>query len=90
MKLTESELLLAISEAMRGTGGAVPSGPAGVTSREVAKHLGVPHSRASRELAEAVRAGQLIVERGFRKNLLGDLYSPPVYRPMEEADDQVD
>ena len=83
MTLTEGDLLQAISDAVQNAGAAVPDGPIGATSREVADHLGILHSSASRELSRAVRQGVLVAEKSFRRNIVGDLYKTPVYRPAE-------
>ena len=81
MKLTEGDLLAAIQEAVQGATGNIPDGPEGVTTAEAAMYLEMERAHVCRMLSEAVRDGKLVVEKGIRRNILGDIYRAPVYRP---------
>jgi len=82
MILTEGDLLKAIEDAVLHAREAIPDGPPGLTTSEMAESLDIPADRVGKMLSRAVKRGELVAERGIRKNILGEVYRPPVYRPV--------
>jgi len=81
MTPTEGDLIQAIQDAMAKAEKAALEGAPGATMREIAESMGTSLYKTRKKVNQAVGAGELVVERGVRLNVLGEPTPSPVYRP---------